>query len=88
TFGINTGTDNALLSDYQYTLGIINEGHNDAFVAKNYESAIAYNPYLFKVYPWLITYYNKSGQPDKAAALRASLKRLKIQPGPGIAIIN
>ncbi|WP_429384618.1 hypothetical protein [Mucilaginibacter sp. UYCu711] len=87
TFGLNTGTDNALLSDYQYTLGIINEGHNDAFVAKNYESAIAYNPYLFKVYPLLITYYNNSGQPAKAAALRTSLKNLKIQPGPGIGVL-
>jgi tetratricopeptide (TPR) repeat protein len=86
TFGLSTTTDNATYADYQYTLGKINKAH-DAAVAKNYEAAIKYNPYLFKVYPWLITYYNKSGQPDKAIALRASLKSLKIQPGPGIGVM-
>lgn len=87
TFGLDKGTDNATLSDYNYTIGKVQETTDKAAAAKSYESAIAYNPYLFKVYPWLITYYNNSGQPDKAAALRASLKHLKIQPGPGIGVM-
>jgi tetratricopeptide (TPR) repeat protein len=78
------GTDNAALSDYNYTLGKVQEATDDALAAKSYELAVQYNPYLFKVYPWLIRYYNNNGQTAKAEALKAGLKYLKIQPGPGL----
>ncbi|NNU33436.1 hypothetical protein HK413_03355 [Mucilaginibacter sp. S1162] len=87
TFLLSKDAENAAMANYLYTIGKINESHNDAAVDKNYEAAIDFNPYLFKVYPRLITYYNKIGQQDKAAALRTSLKQLKIQPGPGIGVM-
>ncbi|MFD2144507.1 tetratricopeptide repeat protein [Mucilaginibacter antarcticus] len=80
-------TDNVTMADYHYTSGKVQEANsNDAMAAQSYESAVKANPYLFKAYPWLINYYNKGGQTAKADALKAGLKSLKIQPGPGIEI--
>lgn len=75
-----TGTQ-AYLSDYAYTQGKIQEAALPALAATSYETAIRYNPYLFKAYPWLINYYNKNGQVAKSDSLKSSLKTLKIQPG-------
>jgi tetratricopeptide (TPR) repeat protein len=86
TWSLTKATDNAALSDYHYTLGKVQETTDDAVAAKSYELAVQYNPYLFKLYPWLIHYYNNNGQTGKADTLKAGLKNLKIQPGPGIVI--
>lgn len=73
--------DNAYLSEYAYTQGKIQEATQPMSAASNYETAIKYNPYFFKVYPWLINYYNKNGQANKSQALKSNLQSLKIQPG-------
>jgi predicted Zn-dependent protease len=86
SWSLPKGTDNATVSDYNYTLGKVQEATDDALAAKSYELAVQYNPYLFKGYPWLIRYYTNNGQTAKADALKAGLKNLKIQPGPGIAM--
>ncbi|MES2808759.1 MAG: tetratricopeptide repeat protein [Bacteroidota bacterium] len=84
---LTISTDNAAMAEYHYTNGIVQQANNnDAMAAQSYESAVKANPYLFKVYPWLISYYNKANQAAKADALTAGLKGLKIQPGPGIRI--
>ncbi|WCT11741.1 hypothetical protein [Mucilaginibacter jinjuensis] len=77
----------AYLSDYAYTQGKILEAAQPELAAVSYEKAIKYNPYIFKVYPWLITYYNKNGQAVKADALKNNLKLLKIQPGSSLSMM-
>jgi predicted Zn-dependent protease len=86
SWSLDKGADNAALADYYYTMGRVQEAENDATAAKSYELALLHNPYLFKLYPWLINYYNNNGQVAKTDALKASLKSLKLQPGPGIEI--
>jgi len=81
-----TGTQ-AYLSDYAYTQGKMQEATQPALAAASYETAIKYNPYLFKAYPWLINYYNKNNQDAKADALKNNLKSLKIQPGSSLGIM-
>jgi hypothetical protein len=60
------------------------ETTDPALAAASYETAIKYNPYIFKAYPWLINYYNKNGQAAKSQSIKNSLQSLTIQPGPGI----
>jgi tetratricopeptide (TPR) repeat protein len=76
--------DNAYLSEYNYTQGKIQEATQPELAAASYETAIKYDPYFFKVYPWLISYYNKNGQAGKSEALKSNLKALKIQPGTSL----
>jgi hypothetical protein len=76
--------DNAYLSEYAYTQGKIQEAAQPELAAASYEAAIKYNPYLFKVYPWLVSYYNKNGQSAKSQALKSSLQGLKVQPGASL----
>ncbi|MCC8424690.1 hypothetical protein [Mucilaginibacter sp. UR6-11] len=76
--------DNAYLSELAYTQGKLQETANPELAAVSYETAIRYNPYMFKAYPWLLSYYNKNGLPAKSRALKDNLNSLKIQPGPGI----
>ncbi|MDB5005357.1 MAG: hypothetical protein JWQ34_3582 [Mucilaginibacter sp.] len=82
--GFPVNGDNAYSSEYAYTQGKIQETTDPALAAASYETAIKYNPYLFKAYPWLISYYNKNGQAAKSQALKSNLQSLTIQPGPGI----
>jgi len=81
-----TGTQ-AYLSDLAYTQGKLQEATQPQLAAASYETAIKYNPYLFKAYAWLIKYYNKNGQSAKSDGLKNSLKNLKIQPGSSLEII-
>lgn len=81
-----TGTQ-AYLSAYAYTEGKMQEAAQPDLAAASYEKAIKYNPYIFKAYPWLIAYYNKSGQTAKAEALKDNLKSLKIQPGSSLSLM-
>jgi tetratricopeptide (TPR) repeat protein len=78
--------DNAYLSEYNYTQGKIQETTKPELAAASYEAALKYDPYYFKVCPWLIDYYNKTKQPAKSQVLKSSLQSLKIQPGKNLSI--
>jgi tetratricopeptide (TPR) repeat protein len=76
--------DYAYLSELAFTQGKLQQTANPQAAVVSYEAAIKYNPYLFKVYPWLISYYTKNGQAAKAEMLKTSARALKVQPGPDI----
>lgn len=82
--GFPVNGDSAYTSEYAYTQGKIQEANNPELAATSYETAIKYNPYFFKAYPWLISYYNKNGQAAQSQTLKNNLQLLTIQPGPGI----
>ncbi|WP_214072933.1 hypothetical protein [Mucilaginibacter sp. dw_454] len=79
--------DYAYLSEYNYSQGKLHEASNQAVAAQDYEEALKYDPYLFTVYPWLMSYYNKNGNAAQSQALKARLSASKIKPGPGIGIL-
>jgi len=79
--------DNSYLAEYYYTQGYVQQKDKPELAAVSYESAIKYNPYFYKVYPWLLEYYKKNNQDDKSVALKGNLKTMKIQPGKSIVVI-
>ncbi|SDD35485.1 Tetratricopeptide repeat-containing protein [Mucilaginibacter pineti] len=80
--------DSAYLSEYAYTQGKIQEHDNPELAAASYETALTNNPYFFKVYPWLMDYYNKHNQPQKGLALKSNVQSLKIPPGENLIAVQ
>jgi cytochrome c-type biogenesis protein CcmH/NrfG len=78
--------DNTYLSEYNYTQAKIYEKDKPELAAASYEAALKYDPYYFKVCPWLIGYYDKTKQVEKSQALKSTLLALKIQPGKNLYI--
>jgi predicted Zn-dependent protease len=83
-----TTGDNAYVADLAYTRGMMLQPTNQPAAIADYVTALKYNPYHFKAYARLITFYQQLKRKDRVDVLKEQVKALKMQPGPGIWLNN